>query len=206
MSAQNRSGRKPDPPLVVFAGRSNVGKSSTIRALTGKNVRIGKSPGSTRWEIEIDMGPVIFVDIPGFGFMKGQSKSEIENTKTRIIRTLEEWSHRLVLAVLIIDISLFRELVERWDGRGEIPIDIEYYSFLSEIASQVLVVANKVDKLKKKESLREVDFLRQKLLEAVPSKDPQIMVTSAAKKQGIEELRETVEILLKTEGVSPPAW
>lgn len=206
MSAQSRSGRKPDPPLVVFAGRSNVGKSSTIRALTGKNVRIGKSPGSTRWEIEIDMGPVIFVDIPGFGFMKGQSKSEIENTKTRIVRNLEEWSHRLVLAVLIIDISLFRELVERWDGRGEIPIDIEYYSFLSEIASRVLVVANKADKLKKKETLREVDFLRQKLLEAVPLKDPQIMVTSAAKKQGIEELKETIETLLKKEGVSPPAW
>ncbi len=206
MSAQNRSGHKPDLPLVVFAGRSNVGKSSTIRALTGKNVRIGKSPGSTRWEFEINMGPVIFVDIPGFGFMKGQSKSEIENTKTRIVRNLEEWSHRLVLAVLIIDISLFREIFERWDGRGEIPIDVEYYIFLSEIASQVLVVANKADKLKKKETLREVDFLRQELLEAVPSKDPQVMVTSAAKKQGIEELRDTIEILLKKEGVGPPAW
>ena len=206
MSARSRSGHEPDLPLVVFAGRSNVGKSSTIRALTGKMVRIGKSPGSTRWELEIDMGPVIFVDIPGFGFMKGQSKSEIENTKTRIVKNLEEWSHRLVLAVLIIDISLFRELVERWEGRGEIPIDVEYYSFLSEIASQVLVVANKADKLKKKETLREVDFLRQKLLEAVPSKNPQIMVTSAAKKHGIEELRKTIELLLKTERVSPPIW
>jgi GTP-binding protein EngB required for normal cell division len=206
MNAQNRSGHRPDPPLVVFAGRSNVGKSSTIRALTGKNVRIGKSPGSTRWQIEIDMGPVIFVDIPGFGFMKGLSKSEIEATKTRIVRNLEEWSHRLVLAVLIVDISLFRELVERWDDRGEIPIDIEYYSFLSELASQVLVVANKADKLKKKETHREVDFLRQKLLEAVPSKDPQIMVTSASRKQGIDELRETIELLLKREKVSSPTW
>ena len=42
MSAQNRSGADGDKPLVVFAGRSNVGKSSTIRALTGKKIVVGK--------------------------------------------------------------------------------------------------------------------------------------------------------------------
>ncbi|MFW9931762.1 MAG: GTPase, partial [Candidatus Thorarchaeota archaeon] len=130
MSARNLSGPRKKVPLIVFAGRSNVGKSSTIRVLTGMKVRVGKKPGSTRWEQEIDMGSVKFVDIPGFGYMRGQSKEEIDQTKDRIIKNLEEWREQLALAVLIIDISLFRELFERWDARGEIPIDVEFYSFL----------------------------------------------------------------------------
>ena len=66
MSAQNRSGTDSDKPLVVFAGRSNVGKSSTIKALTGKKIVIGKRPGSTRWEKMFDFGSISIVDIPGF--------------------------------------------------------------------------------------------------------------------------------------------
>ncbi|HDD67259.1 MAG TPA: GTP-binding protein, partial [Candidatus Thorarchaeota archaeon] len=118
------------PPLVVFAGRSNVGKSSVIRALTGKRVPVGKRPGSTRREIRLEMGPVTLVDIPGFGFMAKRSKRAIEEMKTSVIHTLEEWSDQIVLAVLIIDAFLFREIVERWEKRGEIPIDIEFYAFL----------------------------------------------------------------------------
>ncbi len=206
MSGQSHSGPKKRVPLVVFAGRSNVGKSSTIRALTGKMVRVGKKPGSTRWEQEIDMGSVIFVDIPGFGFMKGQSKEEIDQTKDRIVKNLEEWSAHLALAVLIIDISLFRELFERWNARGEIPIDVEFYSFLSEISPAVIVVANKADKLKKKETKQEIAFLEQRLIDAVPSKSPIIVITSATKKSGSIGLKRKIESLLQKGGISPPNW
>ncbi len=65
MKELDNTGR-PGKPMIVFAGRSNVGKSSIIRALTGKKVRIGKKPGSTRWEMMIDFGPITIVDIPGF--------------------------------------------------------------------------------------------------------------------------------------------
>ena len=206
MSARSRSGPKKRAPLVVFAGRSNVGKSSTIRALTGKKVRVGKKPGSTRWEQEIDMGSVIFVDIPGFGFMRGQSKEEIDQTKDRIVKNLEEWSEHLALAVLIIDISLFRELFERWDARGEIPIDVEFYGFLSEISPAVIVVANKVDKLKKKEAKQEIAYLEQKLIDTVPSKSPIVVITSAIKGSGSTTLKKKIESLLQKGGISPPNW
>ncbi len=206
MKGRSPSGREKAIPLIVFAGRSNVGKSSTIRALTGKKVRVGKKPGSTRWEQEIDMGPVKFVDIPGFGFMRGQSKEEIDKTKDRIIQNLESWSEKLALAVLILDLSLFRELVERWDARGEIPIDVEFYSFLSEIAPAVIVVANKADKLKSKEKGKELAYLEQKLLDAVPQIRPRIVVTSANKKIGTEDLKESIEMILKEGGIDPPTW
>ena len=206
MSARSHSGPKKRSPLVVFVGRSNVGKSSTIRALTGKKVRVGKKPGSTRWELEIDMGSVIFVDIPGFGFMKGQSKEEISQTKDRIVKNLEEWSEHLALAVLIIDISLFRELFERWDTRGEIPIDVEFYSFLSEISPTVIVVANKADKLKKKETTQEIAYLEQKLVEAVPSQVPVIVSTSASRRIGTGKLQKEMEKALQKGGIDPPNW
>lgn len=206
MKGRSPSGREKDKPLIVFAGRSNVGKSSTIRALTGKKVRVGKKPGSTRWEQEIDMGSVKFVDIPGFGFMRGQSKEEIDETKDRIVQNLEGWSEKLALAVLILDLSLFRELVERWDARGEIPIDVEFYSFLSEIAPAVIVVANKVDKLKTREKGRELAYLEQKLMDAVPSSRPIIVVTSASKKIGIEDLKESIEMILKEGEIDSPTW
>ena len=146
-------------PLIVFAGRSNVGKSSTIRALTGVKVRVGKRPGSTRWEQMIDLDPVTIVDIPGFGFMSGQSKATIEETKNHIIESLESWSSRILLTVLIIDISLFRVLFERWSSRGELPVDVEFYSFLCEISPLVIVLANKVDKVKNRYIDDEFDFL-----------------------------------------------
>jgi GTP-binding protein EngB required for normal cell division len=192
--------------MIVFAGRSNVGKSSTIRALTGKKVRVGKKPGSTRWEMMIDFGPVTIVDIPGFGFMSGQSKTTIEETKVNIVQKLEAWSENLALSVLIIDISLFRELFERWSSRGEIPIDVEFYSFLSEISPQVIVLANKSDKVKKRALNDELRFLKEQLIAAVPNSDPMVIVTSAPKKRGIGELTDSIDRLLKEQGIDPPRW
>lgn len=191
---------------MVFAGRSNVGKSSTIRLLTGKKVRVGKRPGSTKWEIMIDLGPVTLVDIPGFGYMAGTSKTDIEEMKTTLIQKLEGWSDRLALTVLIVDISLFRTLVDRWESRGEIPIDVEFYTFLSEISARVIVVANKIDKLKKREQPLEVEYLTMKLKEAFPGLEPLIVPLSASKKTGATELKRTIEDALQLDGIGRPRW
>ncbi len=67
MRGRSPSGTKKEKLDVIFAGRSNVGKSSTIRALTGIRVLVGKRPGSTRWEKLFDLGSVNFVDFPGLG-------------------------------------------------------------------------------------------------------------------------------------------
>jgi GTP-binding protein EngB required for normal cell division len=193
-------------PLIVFAGRSNVGKSSTIRVLTGEKVRVGKKPGSTRWEQMIDLDPVTIVDIPGFGFMSGKSKTAIEETKDHIIESLEKWSSRILLAVLIIDISLFRQLFERWSARGEIPVDVEFYSFLCEISPRVIVLANKMDKVKKRHIDDEVDFLKFQLMEAVAERTPTIILSAALKKQGMRELRNLIDEILSEEGLDSPQW
>ncbi len=193
-------------PLIVFAGRSNVGKSSTIRALTGRKVRVGKRPGSTRWEEMIDFGPVVIVDIPGFGFMSGKSRTAIEETKDHIIQSLENWSSRLLLSVLIVDISLFRELFERWSSRGEIPVDVEFYSFLCEISPRVIVLANKVDKVKKRQLNDELEFLTFQLREAVLEREPTIILSAASKKQGLGNLRDLIDEILDEEGLERPQW
>lgn len=204
---QDRSGAtKPKKPLVVFVGRSNVGKSSIIRSLTGRRIRVGKRPGSTKREQRIDLGSVTLVDMAGFGYMAGQSKQAIEAMKVSLVKRLEEWSKDIVVSVLILDISLFRELYDRWDGRGEIPIDVEFYSFLSEISSQVIVVANKSDKVKKRNLSQEIEYLIEKLVETVHGVYPSIVVTSAAKSQGIDDLRATVERCITASGLEGPTW
>ena len=205
MRERDHSGKKTKP-LIVFAGRSNVGKSSTIRALTGIKVKVGKRPGSTRWEQFIDLGSVDLVDIPGFGYMSGQSKTAIEETKTMIVQKLERWSGRIVVSVLIIDISLFQELVIRWEERGEIPIDIEFYSFLSEISQNVIVVANKIDKLRAREVEEALRYLEFKLVEAEPDTEPAIIRTSAAKRKGVRELANMIETKLSDLGYDKPSW
>ncbi|MFW9844000.1 MAG: GTP-binding protein EngB [Candidatus Thorarchaeota archaeon] len=204
MKEQDLTGN--DKPLIVFAGRSNVGKSSTIRALTGVKVRVGKRPGSTRWEQMIDLDPITIVDIPGFGFMSGQSKATIEETKDHIVEALESWQDRILLTILIVDISLFRVLFERWSARGEVPVDVEFYSFLCEISPRVIVLANKVDKVKKRHVDDELEFLRFQLRESVVEREPTIILSSALKKQGLRELRDLINEILNEEGLESPQW
>jgi GTP-binding protein EngB required for normal cell division len=204
MNGQDPTGKNKH--LIVFAGRSNVGKSSTIRALTGQKVRVGKKPGSTRWEQMIDLDPVTIVDIPGFGFMSGKSKTEIEEVKDHIIESLEGWRSRILLAVFIVDISLFRVLFERWSSRGEVPVEVEFYSFLCEIAPRVIVLANKMDKVKKRHIDDELDFLTFQLREAVVEREPTIILSDALKKQGMRELRDLINEILSEEGLERPQW
>lgn len=204
MNGQDPTGKNKH--LIVFAGRSNVGKSSTIRALTGQKVRVGKKPGSTRWEQMIDLDPVTIVDIPGFGFMSGKSKTEIEEVKDHIIESLEGWRSRILLAVFIVDISLFRVLFERWSSRGEVPVEVEFYSFLCEIAPRVIVLANKMDKVKKRHIDDELDFLTFQLREAVVEREPTIILSAALKKQGMRELRDLINEILSEEGLERPQW
>jgi len=154
----------------------------------------------------IDYGPIIIVDIPGFGYMAGQSKALIEETKTNVVQKLEGWKDNIILAVLIIDISLFKELYERWSSRGEIPIDVEFYSFLSEISQNVIVVANKSDKVKKRALQNEIDFLVTKLKEGSSGKDPTVVPTSAQRKQGLSYLVSIIDDLLIDHGLDRPQW
>jgi GTP-binding protein EngB required for normal cell division len=111
-----------------------------------------------------------------------------------------------LLSVLILDVSLFRELHDRWSSRGELPVDVEFYSFLCEISPRVVVVANKSDKLKSSRVQGELDFLVQMLREAVIEREPTVIVTNALKKMGVSLLRNLIDEILQEEGLEPPRW
>lgn len=135
-------------PEIVISGRSNVGKSSVIRQLTGKKVEIGKRPGVTREFDRIELGKKLeLVDLPGFGYIGGISEKEQEEIKTKIVRYLENNSDQILFAIQVVDASTFLEIAERWKKRGQIPIGVELFSFLQELELGPIVAANKIDKI-----------------------------------------------------------
>ncbi len=126
-------------------GRSNVGKSTLIRALTGKKVVSGRRPGvTTEWR-EVESGVLTYYDMPGLGFISRIPEGEAESIRDGIVRSLEDGSQP-DLALLVLDAKAFDEIGERWEKRGEIPIDVEMHDFLLELEIPFLVVANRMDK------------------------------------------------------------
>ncbi|ALM76285.1 GTP-binding protein EngB [Thermococcus barophilus] len=134
--------------MIIFVGRSNVGKSTLIYRLTGKKVKRGKKPGVTRKPIEIIWRNKRVIDMPGFGFMSGIPRHVQERIKTDIVRFIEEHAGEIEVAVLVIDGKSALEIIERWERRGEIPIDVEFFQFLQELNIPTVVAVNKLDKIK----------------------------------------------------------
>jgi GTP-binding protein EngB required for normal cell division len=133
---------------IAFVGRSNVGKSSVIRLLTGERVRIGRRPGTTLEPRFIPYGEYTIVDMPGFGFMSGVSEHKQEEVKDFIVHYLEH-SKDIAFAVEIVDAKAFPEIAERWEKRGMIPLEVEMYQFLEEVCLNPIVVCNKMDKVER---------------------------------------------------------
>ncbi|AIF70425.1 GTP-binding protein EngB [Palaeococcus pacificus DY20341] len=138
--------------MIIFAGRSNVGKSTLIFRLTGKFTKRGKRPGVTRKPVEIGWRNKKIIDLPGFGFMSGVPKHVQEKIKTDIIHFIENNTEDIELAVLVIDGKSTLEIIERWEKRGEIPIDVEFFQFLQELEIPTIVAVNKLDKMKNVEA------------------------------------------------------
>ncbi|NJE05832.1 GTP-binding protein EngB [Thermococcus sp. M36] len=134
--------------MIIFVGRSNVGKSTLIFRLTGKWVRRGKRPGVTRRPVEVNWRGKVIVDMPGFGFMSGLPKHVQERIKDEIVRFIEDNAEKIELAVLVVDGKAAPEIIERWEKRGEIPIDVEFYQFLRELNIPTIVAVNKLDRIK----------------------------------------------------------
>ncbi len=134
---------------VVLVGRSNVGKSTLMRELTGHGFDTGRSPGVTRQPNYYDWAPESFVltDLPGFGFMSGVPAERREAIKTAIVRYLEANADRILVAVLVVDGKAAVDIIDRHADRGEVPYALDMYAVLGDLGIPTVVAVNKMDKV-----------------------------------------------------------
>ncbi len=174
----------PDVPEVAFAGRSNVGKSSLLNALTNRNglARTSNTPGRTQELNFFDVGePLRFrlVDMPGYGFAKAPKD------------VVKVW-RRLVNAYLRGRPALKRALVLVDARHGLKEIDFEVMKMLDDAAVSYHLVLTKADKVKASE-LAAVEADTADRARRHPAAHPEIIATSAEKGMGIERLRTAVQ-------------
>ena len=174
----------PDLPEVCFAGRSNVGKSSLINALTGqKNLaRASNTPGRTRELNYFNVDDRIrLVDLPGYGYARA-SKTDIARW-TKLTRQFLAGRQGLRRVFLLID-----------SRHGLKPGDEDIMNMLDETAVIYQIVLTKVDKLKK----GELEKVTEKTLAAIakrPAAFPGLIQTSSVKKDGLDLLRAEIATL-----------
>lgn len=142
-------GRPDRSAEVLLCGRSNVGKSTLLRELTGHDFATGRKPGVTRAPNFFDWHEADFTltDMPGFGFMKSVPEKAREEIKTDIVRYIEANSEAILVAVLVVDGKSAVEIIDRHAERGELPHDVELFGFLQELDIPTVVAVNKVDKI-----------------------------------------------------------
>lgn len=186
VSTDKKKGSKYE---LIFVGRSNVGKSTLIRSLTGRPVTVGRRPGVTKKPANLALGDLIVTDMPGFGFMSGVKDRKQDIIKTKIVRYIENHSDRIFMAVMVLNVQSFAEIVDRWSGRGEIPLEIEMYQFLRELDLDVVVAANKIDKIKDKNIDNVMDGVAERLDILPPWRQwPDKLLPISAKKGDIQAL------------------
>ncbi|WP_146591745.1 ribosome biogenesis GTP-binding protein YihA/YsxC [Puniceibacterium confluentis] len=178
-------GMPPDDRLeVCFAGRSNVGKSSLINALTGRKglARASNTPGRTQ---EINFFTLAdshyLVDLPGYGYANAP------------VAVVEKWQ-RLLKQYLSGRATLRRAFVLVDTRHGIKPVDEEIMSLLDKSAVTFQVVMTKADKVKEAEQVRILDQVRAKLA-THPAAYPEIVMTSSEKGDGIPLLRAIISTL-----------
>jgi small GTP-binding protein len=142
-------GRPDRSAEVVFVGRSNVGKSTLMRAITGHDVPTGRRPGVTQAPNFYDWASEDFLvsDLPGFGFMEGVPEERREAIKTDIVRYLEGHGDDILAAVLVLDGKSVVDIIDRHEDRGEIPHDVDMYNLLLDLDLPVVLAVNKMDKV-----------------------------------------------------------
>lgn len=172
-------------------GRSNVGKSTLIRAITGKKLRVGKHPGVTRRFLHIRYKNIIITDMPGFGFMRGVPKEVQETIKDDIVYYIENNAKNILLAIMVVNATSFAEIADRWSESNQIPIEVELYEFLQELSIDVIVAANKMDKVRDVDGT--LDGIAQRLGMLPPWRQwLDIIVPVSAKKGDVQRLKKLI--------------
>lgn len=174
-------------PEIAFAGRSNVGKSSLINALTRQKslARVSVTPGRTR---ELNFftlgkeGALSLVDMPGYGYARA-SKAQVKGW-TNLVRDYLKGRRELKRVFLLIDAR-----------HGLKPTDREIMTLLDEAAVSYQAVLTKADKPKASELASVIEKVAGELAKH-PAAYPELLVTSARLGTGIPELRAAIASLL----------
>ncbi|MBV1895224.1 MAG: ribosome biogenesis GTP-binding protein YihA/YsxC [Rhodobacteraceae bacterium] len=179
------SGLPPaDRVEVCFAGRSNVGKSTLINALTGRKglARASNTPGRTQEINYFTQGDELYlVDLPGYGFANAP------------IPVIEKWQ-RLLKQYLSGRQTLRRAFVLVDARHGIKAVDEEIMSLLDSSAVTFQCVLTKADKVKAKDRAKILDQVRS-VLAKHPASFPEIVLTSSEKGDGIATLRSIITTL-----------
>ena len=175
-----------DRAEVAFAGRSNVGKSSLINALTNRKglARASTEPGRTREMNFFNLadGKMYLVDLPGFGYAK-VSRTQAQ-AWMNLTREYLAGRANLKCVFYLVD-----------SRRGLMPVDIEIMSMLDKAAVAYRIVLTKVDKLK----TDEVGEICKQVTDALvkhPSAFPSVSKTSTISAEGLEQLRSVIYTII----------
>ena len=172
-----------DAPEIAFAGRSNVGKSSLLNAITGRNklARTSNTPGRTQELNFFDVGqPLVLrlVDMPGYGFAEAPKDM------------VKRW--RFLVNDYLRGRSVLKRAIVLIDSRhGVKPVDREIMDMLDAAAVGYRLVLTKADKVKASE-LEAVAAATEAEARKRPAAFPQLIRTSSEKGMGIAEVRTAV--------------
>ena len=171
-------------PEVAFAGRSNVGKSSIINALTGQKglAKTSNTPGRTQQLNYFNLGDKIhIVDLPGYGFAQAPESM------------VKQWQS-LIFAYLQGRVNLKRVFVLIDSRHGIKKVDLEIMDMLDKAAITYQIVLTKTDKISNK-ALEKVLNDTQKTIKEHAAAYVGVLATSSEKKSGLNELRYEIQSL-----------
>jgi GTP-binding protein len=173
-----------DRPEVCFAGRSNVGKSSLINALTGRKTlaRASNTPGRTQEINYFALGEARYlVDLPGYGYAEAP------------VAVVAKW--QALLKQYLAGRQTLRRAFVLIDARhGVKAVDEDILTLLDRSAVTFQAVLTKVDKINRAERAAVIDQVKGALARH-PAAFPQIVVTSSENGDGIETLRAVIATL-----------